>query len=55
MLDVRDYCTSHHLQPSPEMDLDKMKKIVQGDFDAQIGIWGSVERGRARKGRSTIW
>ena len=26
------------------MDLEKMKKIVQDDFDAQIGIWGSVER-----------
>ena len=44
MSDVRDYCTSHSLKPSPDMDLDKMKKIVQGDFDAQIGIWGSVER-----------
>jgi len=44
MSDVRDYCASHSLKPSPDMDLDKMKKIVRGDFDAQIGIWGSVER-----------
>ena len=44
MLDVRDYCASHKLKPSPEMDLEKMKKIVRDDFDAQIGIWGSVER-----------
>jgi hypothetical protein len=44
MLEVRDYCESHKLAPLPEMDLDKMKKIVRDDFDAQIGIWGSVER-----------
>ncbi len=44
MLDVRDYCASHKLKPSPEMDLEKMKKIVRDDFGAHIGIWGSVER-----------
>ena len=44
MLDVRDYCSNHHLKPSPEMDLEKMKKIVQDDFGAHIGIWGSIER-----------
>ena len=55
MLDVRDYCTSHHLKPSPDMDLEKMRKIVQGDFDAQIGIWGSVERAPGAGGKSTIW
>ncbi len=44
MLEVRDYCTSHKLKPSPETDLEKMRQIVEGDFDAQIGIWGSVER-----------
>jgi hypothetical protein len=44
MLEVRDYCASHGLRPSPELSLEKMKKIVQDDFGAQIGIWGSVER-----------
>lgn len=44
MLEVRDYCESHKLAPSAETDLDKMKRIVRDDFDAQIGIWGSVER-----------
>jgi hypothetical protein len=44
MLDVRDYCTAHALKPSPEMDLELMRKIVQDDFDAHIGIWGSIER-----------
>lgn len=44
MLDVRQYCESHHLQPSPETDLAAMRKIVQDEFGGQIGIWGSVER-----------
>jgi len=50
MLDVRDYCASHNLKPAPEMDLDKMKKIVKDDFDAQIGIWGSVQRAAGAEG-----
>jgi hypothetical protein len=44
MQDVRDYCQSHHVQPSPDDSLVKMKKIVKEDFGGQIGIWGSVER-----------
>ena len=44
MLDVRDFCASHALKPSPTTDLEQMGKIVRDDFDAQIGIWGSVER-----------
>lgn len=44
MLDVREYCRTHNLQPTPDMDIEKMRKIVQDDFGAQIGIWGSVER-----------
>ena len=30
MLDVRDYCTSHKIQPSAETELATMKKIVRG-------------------------
>jgi hypothetical protein len=44
MLDVREYCTSHHLRPSAEMELAKMQKIVQDDFGAHIAIWGNLER-----------
>jgi hypothetical protein len=44
MQEVRDFCKSHKLVPSPDMPLEKMQKIVREDFDAQIGIWGSVER-----------
>jgi hypothetical protein len=50
MSDVRDFCQSHHIQPSPDDSLDKMKKIVKEDFDAQIGIWGSVERAPGTEG-----
>lgn len=44
MLDVRDTCTSQNLEPSPQLSLEQMKKIVQEDFGAHIGIWGKVER-----------
>jgi hypothetical protein len=44
MQDVRDYCQSHQIRPSPDDSLDKLKKIVKDDFGGQIGIWGSVER-----------
>jgi hypothetical protein len=44
MLDVRDTCQTNNLHPSPELTLAEMKKIVREDFDAQIGIFGSVER-----------
>ena len=50
MRDVRDYCESHKLRPSPGMDLDKIKKIVEGEFGGQIGIWGSVERAPGTEG-----
>lgn len=44
MDDVRDYCAGRHVKPSPETDLDQMRKLVVEGFDAQIGIWGGVER-----------
>jgi hypothetical protein len=50
MLEVRDYCQSHKLAPAPDMPLEAMKKIVQTDFDAQIAIWGSVERASGAEG-----
>jgi hypothetical protein len=50
MQDVRDYCESHKLRPSPEMDLDKMKKIVEENFGGHVGIWGSVERASGTEG-----
>jgi hypothetical protein len=44
--EVRDYCQSHHLAPTPELPLGEMRRIVREEFDAQIGIWGSVERAK---------
>ena len=32
------------------MPLERMKQIVREDFDAQIGIWGSVERAPGARG-----
>ena len=32
------------------MPLERMKRIVREDFDAQIGIWGSVERAPGHEG-----
>ncbi|MEN6556632.1 MAG: hypothetical protein ABFC54_00485 [Thermoguttaceae bacterium] len=42
--DVRDYCRSHQITVSPATDLATVERIVRTDFDAQIGIWGQVER-----------
>ena len=44
MLDVRDFCESRHIHPTPETPLDEMSRIVQGEFGGHIGIWGQVER-----------
>ncbi|MBN2292923.1 MAG: hypothetical protein JXM70_10890 [Pirellulales bacterium] len=44
MLDVRDTVTSNNIKLTPDTPLDKAKAIVAGDFGADIGIWGSVER-----------
>ncbi|MBN1394092.1 MAG: hypothetical protein JW959_03620 [Pirellulales bacterium] len=44
MQEVRDFCAARNLAPSPETDQATMRKIVREDFDAQIGVWGSIER-----------
>ena len=41
---VRDLCSSHNIRLTPDTPLDKVKEVLRKDFDAQIGIWGSVER-----------
>lgn len=50
MQDVRDYCESHKLRPAPDIDPQKMRKIVEDDFGGQIAIWGSVERAPGTEG-----
>jgi len=44
MADVRDFCQARKIQLGPNTPLETVKKIVREDFDAHIGIWGSVER-----------
>jgi hypothetical protein len=44
MLDVRDLCTANNRKLTPETPLEEVAQIVRGDFDADVGIWGSVER-----------
>lgn len=44
MGDVRDTVASGHIQLGPDTPLETVAKAVCDDFDAQIGIWGSVER-----------
>lgn len=50
MLDVRDFCESQQIQPTPATPVDKMRSIVEDDFGAHIGIWGSVERAPGHEG-----
>jgi hypothetical protein len=44
MQDVRDLCASKSLKFTPETPVDKVKEVIRKDFDAQVGIWGSIER-----------
>ena len=44
MSDVRDLCTTNHREITPTTPLAQVGEVVRGDFDADVGIWGSVER-----------
>jgi len=44
MYDVRDLCAANNVHLSPDTPLDKVREVVRRDFDADIGVWGSVER-----------
>ncbi|MBN2021869.1 MAG: hypothetical protein JW809_03670 [Pirellulales bacterium] len=44
MLDVRDTVAANRIVLEPDTPLEKVKQVVVGEFGAQIGIWGSVER-----------
>ncbi len=44
MLDVRDLCATNHRKITPTTPLAQVGEVVRGDFDADVGIWGSVER-----------
>ncbi len=42
--DIRDLCAANGVRITPETPLEKVGEVVRKDFEAQIGIWGSVER-----------
>ena len=44
MLDVRDLCATNNRKITPESPLAEGGEVVRKDFDADVGIWGSVER-----------
>ena len=44
MYDVRDLCAANHRKITPATPLAEVAEVVRTDFDADIGIWGSVER-----------
>ncbi len=44
MYDIRDLCAARGRKITPETPLEEVAKVVRNDFEADIGIWGSVER-----------
>ncbi|HUT93429.1 MAG TPA: SHD1 domain-containing protein [Thermoguttaceae bacterium] len=44
MVDVRDLCTANNRKITPATPRAEVADVVRGDFDADVGIWGSVER-----------
>ena len=44
MIDVRNTCTMMNIRPNPDTPLDEMKEVVTKTFNADIGIWGKIER-----------
>lgn len=42
--DVRELCKTNNVQVTPETPIEKIRDVVRKDFDAQVGIWGSIER-----------
>ncbi len=50
MADVRDFCEMNALRITAAISLQDMAKIVRDDFQADIAIWGSVERAPGTSG-----
>jgi len=44
MLDVRDVCAAKGRRIGPDTPLEEVARVVREDFDAHVGIWGSIER-----------
>ena len=52
MQDIRDLCETNHLRITPDTPLETVGRAVRNDFDAQIGIWGSIERAPGSEGET---
>ncbi len=44
MLDIRDLCAEKQVRIAPDTPLEQVRHVVRELFDAQVGIWGSIER-----------
>jgi hypothetical protein len=50
MDEVRDACQSNNVKLSGDTPLAKVQEVVRKTFEANIGIWGSIERAPASDG-----
>jgi hypothetical protein len=48
--DVRDLCATNNIKLGPNTPLAEVEDAVRKTFDAQIGIWGSIERAPGSEG-----
>jgi hypothetical protein len=48
--DVKDLCATNGIKIGPNTPLPEVEEVVRKTFDAQIGIWGSVERAPGTEG-----
>ncbi|MHC4404695.1 MAG: SHD1 domain-containing protein [Planctomycetota bacterium] len=44
MHDIRDLCKANNRSITPDTPLAEVAEVVRRDFDADVGIWGSIER-----------
>ena len=44
MFDIRDICTAGGIEITPDTPLENVEQVVRRDFDADVAIWGRVER-----------
>ena len=42
--DIRDLCKSKNLQVTPDTPMEEVRDVIRKEFDAQVGIWGRIER-----------
>ncbi len=44
MLDIRDLCAEKQVRIAPDTPLAQVRQVVRELFEAQVAIWGSIER-----------